>query len=286
MLRAQRSDVERPAPLSELSYAEVRFANGPARLQFEQNQELLLNLSEDSLLRPFRVREGLPAPGPSLGGWYAADAFAPGCTFGQWLSALARMYAADSNPATRARLEQLIDGYAATVDPTGKFYVHNRFPAYVYDKLVCGLTDAHTLAGCAQALSALERTTQAALPHLPDRAYARQETPVLHGEDFTRHCWDESYTLPENLFLAWQRTKQQRYLDLAVRYLMDGDFFDPLSRNENVLPGLHAYSHVNALSSGAAAYLALRSEKHLPSGGKRPADGGRPELRYGRMGAG
>jgi DUF1680 family protein len=173
------------------------------------------------------------------------------------------MYAANSNPATRARLDQLIDGYAATVDPAGRFYVHNRFPAYVYDKLVCGLTDAHTLAGSPHALDALARTTQAALPHLPDRAYARQETPVLHGEDFTRHCWDESYTLPENLFLAWQRTHEQRYRDLAVRYLMDGEFFDPLSRNENVLPGLHAYSHVNALSSGAAAYLALRSEKHL-----------------------
>lgn len=262
-LRAQQSSSQRAAPLSELRYSQVQFADGPAQLQFEQNRELLLHLSENSLLRPFRVREGLPAPGDSLGGWYAADAFAPGCTFGQWLSTLARMYAADSNEATRDKLNELITGYAATVDPTGKFYVHNRFPAYVYDKLVCGLTDAYTLAGSQLALDALSRTTQAALPHLPDRAYARQETPVLHGEDFTRHCWDESYTLPENLFLAWQRTGERRYLQLATRYLMDTEFFDPLALNENVLPGLHAYSHVNALSSGVTAYLFLGSGKHL-----------------------
>jgi len=255
--------VSRATPLGEFSYSQVQFADGPAKLQFEQNRQLLLNLSEDSLLRPFRLREGLPAPGVSLGGWYAAEAFAPGCTFGQWLSSLARMYAATSDPATRDRLNQLIHGYAATIDPTGKFYVHNRFPAYVYDKLVCGLTDAHALAASPASLATLSRTTQAALRHLPDRAYARQETPVLHGEDFTRHCWDESYTLPENLFLAWQRTGERQYLHLAIRYLLDAGFFDPLAQNENVLPGLHAYSHVNALSSAAAAYLSLKSEKHL-----------------------
>ena len=44
---------------------------------------------------------------------------------------------------------------------------------------------------------------------------------------------------------------------------MDQTFFDPLSRNENVLAGRHAYSTVNSLSSGMQAYLAIGSEKHL-----------------------
>ena len=91
----------------------------------------------------------------------------------------------------------------------------------------------------------------------------RQETPVLQHEDFTRHCWDESYTLPENLFLAWQRTGSSRYLEMAQQYLFDGQYFDPLARGENVLPGRHAYSHVNALSSSAQAYLSLRNPKYL-----------------------
>ena len=26
------------------------------------------------------------------------------------------------------------------------------------------------------------------------------------GEDFSQHAWDESYTLPENQFLAWHMT--------------------------------------------------------------------------------
>jgi len=46
-----------------------------------------------------------------------------------------------------------------------------------------------------------------------------QETPILAGEDFTRHVWDETYTMPENQFLAWQRTGNPRYRDLAQRFI-------------------------------------------------------------------
>ncbi len=75
--------------------------------------------------------------------------------------------------------------------------------------------------------------------------------------------WDESYTNPENLFLAYQRGAGDQYRDLAVHYLDDSTWFDPLSRGENVLAGKHAYSYVNSLSSAMQAYLTLGSEKHL-----------------------
>ena len=44
--------------------------------------------------------------------------------------------------------------------------------------------------------------------------------------------------------------------------MLDRDIFDPLARNENVLPGRHAYSHAIALSSAAKAYLVLGDEKY------------------------
>ncbi|MBV8552939.1 MAG: hypothetical protein JOY54_16720 [Acidobacteriaceae bacterium] len=50
-------------PLSEFSYTQVQLADSPAQRQFEENQRLLLELSENTLLRPFRIREG-----PSLAG--------------------------------------------------------------------------------------------------------------------------------------------------------------------------------------------------------------------------
>ncbi len=261
--RSANSPVSRNAPaLSAFDYRQVQLAPSLLERQFQENHRLLLELSEDSLLRPFRIREGLPAPGKDLGGWYDAYGFAPAGTFGQWLSALARSYAATSDEATRAKVKRLVQGYAATIEPNGRFYVENRFPAYIYDKLVCGLIDAHAFAHDPIALSVLARATDAVLPYLPPKAVPRQETPVRNREDFTRHCWDESYTLPENLFLASRRSGDARYRELAKRFLYD-EYFDPLARGENVLPGKHAYSHLNALSSAAQAYLQLGDRKYL-----------------------
>jgi DUF1680 family protein len=260
---ARESQGLEAAPLNEFGYGQVLFPAGPLQRQFEENHRLLLNMNEDSLLRPFRVREGLPAPGVEMGGWYSTYAFAPGCPYGQWLSALCRCYAVTGDEPTRAKIDRLVRGYAATIDPAGKFYERNRFPAYTYDKLVLGLSEAHVYANHPAALDALARATDAVLAYLPPRAMPHQETRIVADEDFTRHVDDESYTMPENLFLAWKRTGTRRYFDMARRFLFNDQYFDPLARGENVLPGRHAYSHMNALGSAAAAYLALGEEKYL-----------------------
>lgn len=249
--------------LSQFDYGQVQLGPGRLSEQLEQTHDVLMNLDEDSLLRPFRVREGLPAPGADLGGWYDAWAFAPGCTFGQWISALSRYYAATGDAATREKVNRLVRAYAATLEPPGKLYIDNRFPSYLYDKTVLGLIDADALVKDPMALPTLRRATDAALPYLPPKAMPHHDTPVLHHEDFTEHWWDESYTLPENLFIAWQRTGDPRYRELAQRFLFNDEYFDPLARGENVLPGRHAYSHVNALSSAAMAYLVLGDPKYL-----------------------
>ena len=65
------------------------------------------------------------------------------------------------------------------------------------------------------------------------------------------------------MFLASQRGAGRRYYDLGLQYLDDKTWFDPLSRNENVLAGRHAYSYVNSLCSAMMAYMVAGSEKHL-----------------------
>jgi uncharacterized protein len=104
--------------LEEFGYGDVDLAPGPAQSQFEQTQSVLLSLNEDGLLKPWRLRAGLPAPGPDMGGWYdqvplnktesGGHGFAPGHCFGQWLSALARGYAARRDTGTRSKLEHLL----------------------------------------------------------------------------------------------------------------------------------------------------------------------------------
>jgi DUF1680 family protein len=256
----QTADTQ-PAPLAELSYGQVRFRDGPLNRQARENHRLVLGLDEDALLRPFRVRSGLRAPGQELGGWYDTYAFAPGATFGQWMSALARFHAITGDAETRAKVQRLVRGYAATVDARGSFYRHNRFPSYTFDKLVRGLLDAERLGRDETARTTLARTTRAAVPYLPPRAIPRNEH-AQPGEDFSQHAWDESYTLPENQFQAWGWTGERIHLQLGRRFLYD-EFFAALARGDNALPGKHAYSHVNALSSAAQAYLSLGDPMYL-----------------------
>jgi DUF1680 family protein len=254
----------------------VELAPGLAQAQFEQTQSVLLGLNDDSLLKPWRLRAGLPAPGPDLGGWYdevpldktasGGHGFAPAHSFGQWLSALARGYNANRDSATRAKLVRLLDLYGPAI--SGKFYTNFRFPAYDYDKVVIGLIDARQFADVPQAFELLQRTTNAAEPHLPPTALDRDEPQRKWRESVgdrtvNDYLWDESYTLPENLYLAWQRGAGERYLKLARRFLLDKTYFDPLAEGRNVLPDHHAYSFCNALSSAMQAYLADGSVTHL-----------------------
>jgi hypothetical protein len=45
-----------------MDYGQVQLGDGPVKRQLQQNQQLLLDVDEDSLLRPFRVRARLAAP--------------------------------------------------------------------------------------------------------------------------------------------------------------------------------------------------------------------------------
>jgi DUF1680 family protein len=256
------------SPLQEFRYGDVTLTSDLHEKQLHETHTVLMELSEDSLLKPFRQMAGQPAPGADLGGWYhydpdydpdtVTDGFAPAATFGQWVSALARAYAITGSPATREKVLRLNRLYAKTI--SGDFYEKNRFPAYCYDKLVCGLIDSHQHVGDPDAFSILERTTNTALPHLPGKA-------VEHGRRWRQNpgvgfTWDESYTISENLFLAYQRGAGDRYRALGTQYL-DDEYYDPLAEGRNVLAGRHAYSYVNSLSSAMQAYLTLGSAKHL-----------------------
>jgi uncharacterized protein len=262
--------------LTEFGYRDVDLAPGLAQSQFEHTQTVLLGLNDDSLLKPWRLRAGLPAPGPDLGGWYdevpldktpsGGHGFAPAHSFGQWISALSRGYDVTGDARTGAKVQRLLDLYSPAI--SGKFYTNFRFPAYDYDKVVCGLIDAHSFANIPNAWSLLDRTTDAAAPHLPptalDRNDAQRRWRASVGENSSDdYTWDESYTLPENLYLAWERGAGERYRDLAGRYLLDKTWFDPLSENRNVLANHHAYSFCNSLSSAMQAYIATGSQKHL-----------------------
>jgi uncharacterized protein len=259
-------------PLTSFAYSDIELLEGPLKRQFDENHARFLNLDDDRLLKVFRQVAGLPAPGEDMGGWYDLTGFSlehndfhgfiAGHSFGQYLSALARAYAVTGSEPTRAKVNRLVRGYAETLDRKAKFFIGYRLPAYTYDKLSCGLIDAHEFAHDPMAMDVHEKLTHAIVAYLPEKALSRQEQRSRPHKD-TSYTWDETYTLPENLFLAYQRSGKPFYRNMAKQYLQDDTYFNPLAEGNNVLPFEHAYSHVNAFSSAVQAYITLGSEKHL-----------------------
>ena len=252
--------------LFPFGYSDVKLTGGPLKAQFERIHTAYLGLDEDRLLKVYRLRAGLPAPGEDMGGWYdPAEAFGPGHSFGQYVSGLARFAKATSDTATQQKVKRLVEGFAATIDPDGYSYASGRastsFPAYILDKHLIGFLDAYQFAGVASALPTAQNIIKGAIRYLPPRPLERDEEP--------KHSpYDESYTLPENFFYAYELTGDQDLLALAKQFLFDRRYFEPLARGENVLPGLHAYSHVNALSSAARALIeCANSAPAKPSAG-------------------
>ncbi|HMI18646.1 MAG TPA: beta-L-arabinofuranosidase domain-containing protein [Sphingomonas sp.] len=258
------------APIDVLAYRDVTLLEGPAQIQAGRTLETLLAMDEARLLRPFRERAGLPVAADRFGGWYdfvpefhskqSMVGFIPGHSFGQYVSSLARGYAVTHDARAKAKVDRLIAGYAPTITPD--FYKNYTLPAYTFDKTLIGLIDAHQFAGNAQALKLVAPSTDAVLPWLPGHALNRPDVEKQPRAE-QAFGWDETYTLAENLYLAADRGAGERYRTMARAYQLNDAYFFPLAAGQNVLPGRHAYSHMNALASAAEAYIVDGDPRHL-----------------------
>src|SRR5579864_5984586 len=66
-------DLSPAQPLAEFDYADVSISSETHEAQLMNSHSVLMALSEDSLLKPFRQMSNMPAPGEDLGGWYTYD---------------------------------------------------------------------------------------------------------------------------------------------------------------------------------------------------------------------
>jgi len=251
----QAADPARPSEspvrlaIEPFGYRGVSLDDGPLRRQVDAALKDYLRIPNDDLLKGFRLRAGMPAPGANLGGWYSTDTFH---VFGQLLSGLARLHAATGDPACREKAEALLKGWAECIEPDGYFYYSRKpnAPHYTYDKMVGGLTDLVLFCDSRPAAEALARITGWAVKNLDrSNAYAFSGT--------------EWYTLSENLYRAHRATGARSYRDFAAVwhyneywdiYARKGDLFG--DRGGGRRTGVyHAYSHVNTLGGLAQEYL-------------------------------
>jgi len=244
-------------PLRQFAYEDVQLTGGPFAEQYEALHAHYLSLSNDRLLKVYRQRAGMPAPGADMGGWYDTDGFVPGHALGQYISGLARIGASTGDQACHEKVVQLVDGFAETLGLENQSIIRpktNLWICYTLDKHFAGLIDAATLSSMAEAKDLLNRILAGSESLLPVRGRDRigKKDPP----------YDETFVMPENLFSAAELTGNPAFRSWAQRYLLDRELFDPLARGDDPFPGQHAYSHAIALSSAAKAWLVLGDPKY------------------------
>ncbi|WP_344709962.1 beta-L-arabinofuranosidase domain-containing protein [Sphingomonas humi] len=242
----------------EFPYGAVQLTGGVMKRHYDHVHAHYLALDNDRVLKVFRQNAGLPAPGPDMGGWYDRNGFVPGLAFGQYVSGLARIGATTGDKQCHAKVAALVDGFGkafvAAKNPYAGPKAQEQWAAYVMDKYVVAMVDAYRLSGVEQAKTLLPIIVDKCLPYI---------SPVSRDRiGKVDPPYDETYVLPENLFHVADITGDDRFRKLAVKYLLDKEWFDPLAAGDDVLPTKHAYSHTIALSSGAQAYLNLGDAKY------------------------
>ena len=167
---------ENREPLRQFDYADVQLTGGPFAEQYDALHAHFLALSNDRLLKVYRQRAGLPAPGKDMGGWYDTDGFVPGHTLGQYISGLARFGASTSDAACHQKVHDLVDSFAATLGPNNQSILRpqtNLWICYTLDKHFAGLIDAATLSNMPGAKDLLSRVLAGSKSLLPAQGHDR-----------------------------------------------------------------------------------------------------------------
>lgn len=253
-------DASAPKTFMEpFNYEGVRLLDGRMKSQYSAARDYFYAIPNDDMLKGFRMRAGLSAPGNDLGGWYSGDPrvkywWSAGDTFnvfGQWLSGMARMSKATNDEAMSTKAAHLMIEWARAMDSDGYFYYSRRptHPHYTYEKIVCGLVDLCEFGGRKDALPHLEKITDWAIANLD-----RERKPDTGTE------W---YTLSENLYRAYQLTGNPKYKTFGDVWRYTPYWNSFIGGTELTRYNHHAYSHVNTLSSAAMAYGVTGDEEYL-----------------------
>lgn len=246
----------------------VKILPGVFRERMDVNRQYLLELDTNCLLQNFYLEAGIILPGLQVvdnpetanlhWGWEAPTCQLRGHFLGHWISAAAKLIAADGEPELRVKLDNIVSELARCQELNGgewvgsipeKYFtrlIKSQYiwsPQYVMHKTIVGLSDAYIYAGNTQALDILSHLsdwyitwTEKAAETNPHAVYAGEEAGMLE-------VWAQLYQL----------TKDEKYLTLAKRYA-DAGLFRKLKEGKDSLTNCHANASIPFTHGAAKMY--------------------------------
>ena len=231
--------------LKGFDYQDVELKNSLWKRQRDETIELYLAMDNDDILHDCRVNAGLPSDRDGLPGW--------GPSIGQYFGSYSKLYSVTGDYRLKRKAVSLFEGWAECIDKDSALLEND---TYGYEKLIGGLLDMYEYMGHIESREMISRLTDHAIsdfdPTIPRDGI---QDGRLKGQI-------EWYTLPENLYRAFQLFGDEKYRTFAEQWHYDYMWDKILAHDFDIGPR-HAYSHVNCLSSAARAYEVTNDSKYL-----------------------
>ena len=232
--------------LQGAEYQHITLLDSPFKTQRDQTLSLYTDHpSNDDILHRFRVQAGLPSSAKGMVGW--------GPFIGQYLGAYAKWYRNTGDEAIRQKALDLFHGWCECAEKCPELLCRG---TYIWEKYLGGFLDMYEYMGVEEAKPWILRITEYA------KGKFQTDIPRDGLQDHRMRGQIEWYTLPENLYRAYQLFGDPIYKEMADEWLYHY-MWDKLANGETDIGPRHAYSQVNSLSSAARAYIVTEDPRYL-----------------------
>ena len=272
-LEPEQPDPDMKVPLKGIINAwafdlrDVRLLEGPFKHAMQKDGEYLLYLEPDRLLAWFRKDAGLEPKAEVYGGWETQGI--AGHSLGHYLSACALMYAASGDERFRDKVNYIVDdleliqatngnGYIAAIPEGRRVFeeilqgnIRTRnfdlngvwVPWYTLHKQLAGLQDVYYYCDNKLALDVAIKLAD----------WICRFCDQLTDDQMQQMMRCEHGGINEALANMYALTGEEKYLKCAEKFYHKA-VMDPLAREKDCLPGLHANTQIPKLIGLARLY--------------------------------